>query len=329
MKLFVMIFFLLSFFTVSSQNIFDYEKKINPNCNYIHTEINFKNLEDKINLSGTLIEPKAEYKKIIIIVPGTGKDTRHAHFVMSEKFLQNNIAVYRFDERGIGKSEGAFSTFASTLTDDLYYCITYLKDKFKSKKIGILGHSLGGIASIGAYEKNKNIDFLVQMATPVEKEGAFFKYQAKQNISSFYRIKGKSQDKVIDLLNLFYPIIIENDDFKTIRKKAKKVAKENGFNKGFYQFISPAHIDHVKQNHEQTYKNIKIPLLYIIGSNDKFVNPKTETALIKSFKNSNIQIKLIDGLNHYLTTGEYKSLYQIDDTAFNEILKFILINTCN
>ena len=314
---------------VNSQNIYDYEKEINNKENYNFKEIDFRNTDENITLSGTLITPKTDFAKIVIIVPGSGRDTRYAHYVLAEEFLKNGIAVYRFDERGIGKSEGKFSASATTLTNDLTFAILELRklEFTKSHKIGVLGHSMGGIASIGAYGKNKNLDFLIQMNAPVEKNGAFFKYQTKNNISDFYQIKGKTQEQVLGLLNLIYPIIIENEDFKTIRTKAKKEAKENGFKKDFYKFISPAHIDHVKQNHEKTYKNINIPVLYIIGSEDKFVNPESETELLQSFNNSSIQIKIIDGINHWLTEKNAKggtSLYETDKNALNEIMNWAL-----
>jgi len=312
-----------------SQNMFDYEQEISNKGNYNFQEVNFQNIDEKIKLSGTLVTPKSDFDKIIIIVPGSGRDTRYSHFVLAEEFLNNGIAVYRFDERGIGKSEGQFNTSATSLTDDLTFAILELKrlDFTKSYKIGVLGHSLGGIASIGAYEKNPNIDFLIQMGTPIEKYGAFFKYQTINNISEFYRIKGKTQEQVVELLNLIYPIIVNNANFKTIRKKVKIVAKENGFKKDFYKFISPAHIDHVKQNHEEIYKNINIPVFYIVGRNDKFVNPSTETELLKSFNNPKFQIKIMDGLNHWLTEKNAKagtSLYQMDKKALKEIMNWTL-----
>ncbi len=312
-----------------SQNIFEYEREISKKENYNFQEIDFQNTDENIKLSGTLITPKSDFDKIVVIVPGSGRDTRYAHFVLAEEFLKNGIAVYRFDERGIGKSEGVFNTSATSLTNDLTFAIWELRklNLTKSHKIGVLGHSLGGIASIGAYEKNQNIDFLIQMDTPVEKYGAFFKYQTINNISDFYQIKGKTQKQVVELLELIYPVIVNNDDFKTIRVKAKKIAKENGFKKDFYKFISPAHIDHVKQNHEETYKNINIPVLYIIGENDKFVNPISETEKLKSFNNTNIQIKIMNGLNHWLTEKNANagtSLYQMDRSALTEIINWTL-----
>lgn len=123
--------YLLSIFILSlrgySQNIFDYEQKINQAESYIFHEIDFKNTCDNIKLSGTLITPSYNYDKIVIIVPGSGRDTRYAHFVLAEGFLKKGIAVYRFDERGIGKSEGQFNTTATSLMDDLSFAILELK----------------------------------------------------------------------------------------------------------------------------------------------------------------------------------------------------------
>lgn len=95
-------------FSANSQNVFEYEKEINNNEDYDFKEINFLNHDDNITISGTLIEPKLDYDKIIIIVPGSGKDTRNSHYVLAEALLKNNIAVFRFDERGIGKSQGNY-----------------------------------------------------------------------------------------------------------------------------------------------------------------------------------------------------------------------------
>ena len=121
------------------QTIFSHERKIKNIENYISKEIGFYNSVDDLKISGTLITPKSEYKKIIIIVPGSGKDTRNSHYKLTEEFLKNNIGVYRFDERGVGKSEGKFTKSIDHLSYDLAYAIMHLKSllKLQEKKIDI------------------------------------------------------------------------------------------------------------------------------------------------------------------------------------------------
>jgi cephalosporin-C deacetylase-like acetyl esterase len=92
--------------STNAQNIFDYEQRIELSEDYKRQEIGFTSSEDGIELSGTLIYPDEEFDKVVIIVPGSGKDSRHSHFDVAKEFLLNKIAVYRFDERGIGESEG-------------------------------------------------------------------------------------------------------------------------------------------------------------------------------------------------------------------------------
>ena len=116
--------FLLFFSIVAnSQNIFTYEKEVDSIENYISTEINIDNTIKKIILSGKLLQPKKEFNKIVIIVPGSGKDTRHSHFKLSASLLKEGIAVYRFDERGIGKSGGKYSELAKDLSEDLNFAL--------------------------------------------------------------------------------------------------------------------------------------------------------------------------------------------------------------
>lgn len=321
--------FLAFYLTGNSQNnfIFPHEKEINNKEKYTYREINFKNTDKNITLSGTLITPKSHFDKVVIIVPGSGYETRHSHFILAEEFLKNGIAVYRFDEPGFGKSEGRFYLSPSPLTSDLTFLVSKLrKDKLiSSLKIGILGHSMGGIASIALYEKNKNIDFLIQMSTNVQKGGEFMKYQAKQNRSLKYYIHGKSLEQSIELLDLINHIIINNEDLDTIYSKVDKVAKENGLNDELKKFLyDPSYLDFVKQNHELAYKNINIPVLFINGSIDKYVDSKSEIKLLKSFNNPNIKIKLMNGLTHYLTTKNIKSIYQMDKNALNEIINWTL-----
>ncbi|MFD2909088.1 hypothetical protein ACFSX9_10090 [Flavobacterium ardleyense] len=71
-----------------SHDIFEYEKEITNNKNYHFTEINFQNPEDKIILSGTLITPKKDFYKIVIIAPGSIPDTRYSHcYLMDDEPL--------------------------------------------------------------------------------------------------------------------------------------------------------------------------------------------------------------------------------------------------
>lgn len=333
MKLFHLFLLTFCFQYLSAQCLFEYEEEIKDKANNEYLELDFTNIDDNIELKGTLICPKAGYDKVVIIVPGSGKDTRNSHFVLTKRYLENEIAVYRFDERGIGESEGKYNFTATVLMNDVVFAYQKLRtlEALAGKKIGILGHSLGGIASIGAFEKGCDFDFLIQMATPIEKDGEFLKYQASTNSDGFYTIKNKSTEEVIALMDTLIKMVVITDGYGVMKKKGKRIMKEMDFKKGAYVVVNPLQVDLIKQNHEETYKNSKVPILYIIGSEDRIVSSINETKILERWNNPNVDIKVIENVNHWLNNKigprkMEKSLYQMNSIAMSEIVKWTLKN---
>ena len=133
---FLYILLILFPFALVAQEIYTYEDEIKNKERFNSREIEFINVRDSVRLSGTLLFPKVTFDKLIIIVPGSGKDTRHSHFLLAEKLLENKVGVFRFDERGVGKSEGRLSYGFTKLSSDLSYAISHLKsvEELKHKK---------------------------------------------------------------------------------------------------------------------------------------------------------------------------------------------------
>ena len=185
-----------------------------------------------------------------------------------------------------------------------------------------------GIASIGALGKGCDFDFMIQMATPVENNGAFLKYQVSTNIGGFYTVRGKTTDEVLHFIELVRKTAQADEGYRTTKKKAKAIIKQLNFQKGSH-IIKPVIIDLMKQNHEETYRTSKIPILYIIGSQDKLVNSEDEIKTLESINNPNITISLITGADHYLndivdSSKESKSPYRMTTNALNEIITWTL-----
>lgn len=340
MKPFLLAFLFITSFC-SAQNILAYEKEISNKDDYNWEEINFKvpDKKESIELSGTLLSPKTDWKTAVIIIPGSGADTRNSHYRLTEELLKNNIAVYRYDERGMGKSGGKFNPVnytISKMSEELGICIQTLRqDKSLSgKQIGLLGHSQGGMVTIQAYENQLPIDFLVQWATPIQKHGEFIKYQITTGQNTFKDdIAFDVISKKLEIVTALHKVVEENlnDDNVALGKKLDKVSKQIGYTKEHYTrfpyltFVNEKDI--VRKNFEPVYKSMKIPVLYIIGSKDTFVNPESESQLLSSFDNKNITIIKLDGLSHYLTQLPLtlNTIYDIDKTASAEIVNWIKI----
>ena len=171
------------------QEILERESKIKNTENYYLNEIDFFVTKKNIKIGGTLITPKSDYSKIVIIAAGSGKDTRHSHHILTEKLLKSGIAVYRYDDRGIGKSEGKFKFNAYHNIADLRNAYKNLRkiDSLTKKTIGIIGHSVGAYAAtIINYDKTLDIDFLILIGSPIEWKGKWRKhkfYNSRKTIS--------------------------------------------------------------------------------------------------------------------------------------------------
>jgi hypothetical protein len=331
------ILFLLLSFNVFSQEIMFYEKEISNRENYEFYDYTVLQKKDNIKFSGTLITPKTNYDKIVFIVPGSGKDTRNSHFILTEFLLKNNIAIFRYDERGVGKSEGIFNNYSYTInemTDDFHSIFNELitTEKFVNKKIGVLGHSYGGLITINAIENGLKCDFLIQLATPIERATELFKYQIttgqnKQEKNLQYS-DNETKFKVMDSIS---KIIDRNPtlDEMALKKVIYSTMKKYGYKKkdfGWYITFS-SYLELLKKNFIPVYENLTIPTIYIIGDNDIFVDPIANTTILKNINNKNIGIRIFESLNHYLTSSKNlelsTSLYEIDEVAKMYLLDWI------
>lgn len=204
MKKVILIILILISNKIMGQDDFVSGKQINQPNNYNFQEIDFFDSGEKIKLFGTLITPKHEYSKIIIIAPGSGKGKRNCHYILTEELLKNGIAVFRYDDRGVGESEGKYNISIDDNNRDLYYTVVKLReiDLLKNKYIGIIGHSLGGYATLNSCANELPIDFIILMSTPLEKFGGFKKPKFKliNNTNIKFSVKDVLQDIKIPVL---------------------------------------------------------------------------------------------------------------------------------
>jgi pimeloyl-ACP methyl ester carboxylesterase len=331
------ILFLLLNFNLFSQEIKFYEKEISNRENYEFYDYTVLQRKDNIQLSGTLITPKTNYDKIVFIVPGSGKDTRNSHFFLTEFLLKNNIAVFRYDERGVGKSEEIFNNYSYTInemTDDFHSIFNELitTEKFVNKKIGVLGHSYGGLITINAIENGLKCDFLIQLATPIQRATELFKYQIKtgqnKQEKNLQYNENETKFKVMDSIS---KIIDKNSSLNemALKKVIYSTMKKYGYKKkdfGWYITFS-SYLELLKKNFIPVYENLTFPTIYIIGENDIFVEPVANTFILKKINNKNIDVKVFESLNHYLTSSKNlkfdSSIYEMDDAVKMYLLDWI------
>ena len=139
-------------------------------------ELNVENVTDSISLSGTLTFPSQDGKfPVVVLVSGSGPQNRdselfgHRPFaVIAEHLAQQGIGSFRYDERGVGKSSGVYAgSSLSDLYSDLDAVMETISSHKSVSKLGVLGHSEGGILAPKYASQNKRkVDFVILLAAP-------------------------------------------------------------------------------------------------------------------------------------------------------------------
>lgn len=111
-------------------------------------EASFKSA-DGLKLYSVKWLPKTEPKAVIILVHGIAEHSgRYGH--VAEAFVNADLAVYAYDHRAHGKSEGEPRTYFASFdlaVADLAVYVEIVRQENPNKKIFVYGHSMGSLIS--------------------------------------------------------------------------------------------------------------------------------------------------------------------------------------
>ena len=318
--------------TLFAQSTSTNERGLDKLQNYKLQEVRTTS-KDEVSLFGTLIMPKSEFNTVLVIVSGTGRISQKAHNYLTEYLLDHQIAVFKFDKRGVGQSSGTYNDQPQVYTQDfenLYKAFKNL-EAVKGKNIGWLGHSLGGLVTMEAIADGFLPDFLIQWSAPIGKPREVLKYQIQNGIKNYDKlIIGDTTEARLATLDFVFELIDTHPDKDAVAlwKLAKKEAKKAGQNKkAFANYITAHQLSFARIDQTAFYKKIDIPTLVILGTKDIMVDPVDSEQKIKAFQNPNIDFKTITGMNHFMTVPgtDYKSnaIYDVDSRFKSSLINWI------
>ncbi len=140
-------------------------------------EVTFQNGD--ITLVGTLTLPPADGPHpAIVLVTGSGPQDRDETLggialkpfrLLADGLTRAGVAVLRYDDRGVGESTGTFDTattqdFATDAEAAIRYLLT--REEIDPARIGLLGHSEGGLVAAMLGARNAELDFIISLAGP-------------------------------------------------------------------------------------------------------------------------------------------------------------------
>lgn len=326
------------------------ENKVNrpqtpvPPFPYTSEEVLIKN--DSVSLSGTLTMPETVNRTtpVVLMISGSGLQNRdeeifeHKPFaVMADYLARRGIASLRYDDRGFGKSEGNVQTATTAdFADDAKMALDWLRNTGKFGKIGIIGHSEGGLISfmLGA---QKLSDFIISLAGPSISGVQTIAYQNKvalmksgvdemtaDNFANaiekafYYKINNRGNSSIDDgMLAEFYPQYNENALTKRLGETLKQMLQSESTDSWMMYFL--------EYNPATDMKRLEVPALIIYGEKDKQVPPSLNLAPAKEYVPSATVICYPE-LNHLMQhakTGDVEEYSTIEETISPQVLSDI------
>ena len=302
---------------------------------YNDEEVVFENKIDSIKLGGSFTYPKEGNNfPAVVLITGSGWEDRdetifnHKPFLVIADYLtKNGFAVLRFDDRGGGASTGNI-TNATTLdfVKDVKAAVDYLKTRkeVNQNKIGLIGHSEGGmIAPLVATERN-DIAFIILLAGP-GLTGEEILIRQTELISKAEGISDQEIEKNEKLSKSIYFELRKSKDSEEANERVKKLLeeyvqklsenekKELGDPKAFIErqsktVSSPWFRFFLTYDPVPVLEKIKCPVLALNGEKDLQVPPKEDLAAIEKAlnkgKNKKYKTLLLPGLNHLFQTAQ-------------------------
>jgi pimeloyl-ACP methyl ester carboxylesterase len=322
--------------------------------NYYTEEITFKNLKANIALSGTLSLPKTgDDFPVVILISGSGPQDRdealfgHKPFlVISDYFTNHGIAVLRYDDRGVGQSEGDFKMATSAnFATDVESAIAYLKTRkeINKNKIGLVGHSEGGLIAPIVASQSKDVSFIVLLAGTGLRGDKVLLFQ-QELIAKASGISALEMDKSKQINAKLFEMVIKSDDNQKLKTaltdlinqaltndssaRLPKGMKQEAFvSMQVSQILSPWMQYFLKYDPSMALERVKCPVLAINGEKDLQVSPKENLTAIKNAlaKGGNKRVTTIEfpRLNHLFqecTSGLPGEYAEIEQTFSPEVL---------
>jgi fermentation-respiration switch protein FrsA (DUF1100 family) len=306
-----------------------------PPFPYEVREVSYKNKQAGITIAGTLTLPKTGGPfPAVLLITGSGAQDRdetvfgHRPFLVLADYLTRlGIAVLRVDDRGVGKSTGKFAQATSEdFAQDALAGVEYLKGvkEIDPKKIGLIGHSEGGIIAPMVAVQSPDVAFIVLMAgTGITGEKILYSQSAL-----ILKAEGVSDDLIAldrKIKEQMFAEVEQEKDSAAADKKLHQIAtdalsKMNEKDKqtlgyttemvdmSIKELLSPWFCFFLTYDPAPTLMKVKCPVLAINGEKDMQVPANENLSAIedalKAGGNPDVTVKELPGLNHLFQTAE-------------------------
>ena len=318
---------------------------------YVSEEVAYDSRAKGVRIAGTLTLPEGNGPfPVVLLITGSGAQDRdetilgHKPFlVLADDLARRGIAALRVDDRGINGSSGdPITATTADFVEDVLGGVDFLKShkRVNPKRIGLMGHSEGGLIAPIVATKSKDVAFIVLLAGTGVPGDRILQAQAALILKASgadeatIRRTTEAQAKLVAIVKATQDpkLVVErlklaNDDLmKSYPEAERKALLEADPNGGRVAMLAAPWFRYfLTFDPRPTLAKVRCPVLAINGEKDLQVPCKENLGEIekalRSGGNTRFTIKEMPGLNHlfqHCTTGapsEYGSIETTFDPA--------------
>ncbi|HVU98594.1 MAG TPA: alpha/beta fold hydrolase [Puia sp.] len=325
---------------------------------YVEEEVRIENKGAGVVLAGTLTLPPGKGRfPAVVLITGSGPQDRdeslmgHKPFlVIADALTRRGIAVLRYDDRGTARSTGDFrkATTADFATD-VEAAVAYLKTRkeVNARRIGLIGHSEGGIIAPLVASRNGDIRCIVLLAGPGLR-GEEILLSQQQLIGQASGGWGKPAQEMVDVNRGAMDIIVRDSlrlehadtikqqlaayfEQRSVQVPALKSGGPEVVRAAIGQLTSPWMEYFLAYDPAPALERVRCPVLAMAGSKDLQVPPEENLVAIgralEKGGNTHFEVKEFPDLNHLFqecTTGLPGEYAKIEQTFAPAALEFMV-----
>jgi uncharacterized protein len=317
-----------------------------PPFPYDAIEVDYDSAAAGVHLAGTLTIPPGEGPHpVALLITGSGAQDRdetilgHKPFaVLADHLARHEIAALRVDDRGIGgSSRGEDDATSADLAEDVRAGVEFLarQPRIDPKRIGLIGHSEGGLIAPMVASRSKEVAFIVLLAAP----GVPGSDLIVEQVGALAEASGASEEEATEARALqreIVDLVVADDDPAAAMAKVRQLLVSRGSPDGpqieaqLAALGSPWYRFFLRHDPRPDLRKVRCPVLVIGGELDRQVVaeqnlPELEKALKKA-GNRRVTVRRLEGLNHLLQpaqTGAFDEYEKIEVTMAPEALDLI------